>query len=1221
MTIRDLLDLPDQVRKGDFVLSLARGIDQPEETVRTYALTPNLVHAFRRSLGVIDGALRGQRSQAAYLHGSFGAGKSHFMAMLDLMLGGHTAPWERSELHPLRQEFGWIESSRFLQLPLHMIGAESMEQKVFEAYVEWVQAHHPEAPLPALYSDQDLFENACSLRADLGDERFFGKLNQGTLAEAAGWGDLAKEAHWEGPRFERAVQSVDRAEREELFSALVKSHFPAFLSQLSRFVDLDSGLGVLSRHAATLGYQAVILYLDELILWLAGHFANLSFVQTEAQKIAKLKEAQDERRDIPVVSFIARQRDLTELVGEDAAGSERTTLRDSINWHSGRLETIVLEDRNLPAIVERRVVRPRSDRARETLADGFVKMRRRIGDEAWGVLLGSAGELTDFQKVYPFSPALVETLVALSDCLQRERTAIRLLMELLIEHLPDLEPGDVVPLGDIFDVIAGGEDAFDQVMRDRFDRAKHLYRNHLLPLIHGEHQTGTRDKCQRLRDDHPARHGCSRCPMTACRNDNRLAKTLLLAALVPEAAPFKDLSVKRLVRLNPGTVATPIPGTEEHLAAEKIRRWATQVGQLRVGEQADPQVSLRLEGVDLTPILASAQEADSHGARKRLLQRLLFEALDLPSDATLVEKTVVWRGTKRTGSVRFGNVRELPDGALACPAGSEWYLVIDYPFDEAGRSPEDDLHRVEKYREAHGGDGNLTFVWLPTFFTDKLERELGQLAVLDHLLTADTWRKYLGHLRTEDQARARMDLDSLRNQKQAQIRRALAQAYGIAIERTDEGLLDRSRRVEEHLVSLQAGLEGRPVLAADFRDALEQLATRLLEHRYPHHPKYGGNVTVGKLEKVQAFLEKLLEAPEQRLGTAPPERKELAELGGPLGLVQLGETSAVFNPARLRAAEQQRQRAGIETPTVEQARVFVDPDATMGLVRENADLMVVMYAHWSGRAIERGGQALESIKLGKLPDDAELVKPDLPTETEWRAALELAGHCFGIAQPGRALTVRNLTSFGASLNETSAAASRAAGLLPDAIGSRVQRWLPTEANPPRLQSARAAAELASQLKLARPAAQVRVLASFEARTSPQALGRSLATADTVLRVLQQEAIWLTFESVAGLTADPSRQNRAMAIIEELAAALRDDQLNTRLEEKVDALIRQAKELIQTRSEWEEVAAEEVEVTDPKEYRVTLERLAERLARKAAGVKGGEIQLKVKATVLRRGGGK
>jgi hypothetical protein len=54
-----------------------------------------------------------------------------------------------------------------------------------------------------------------------------------------------------------------------------------------------------------------------------------------------------------------------------------------------------------------------------------------------------------------FSPALVEALVALSDCLQRERTAIRILMELLVTHLPDLETGRVVPVGDANIHLAG----------------------------------------------------------------------------------------------------------------------------------------------------------------------------------------------------------------------------------------------------------------------------------------------------------------------------------------------------------------------------------------------------------------------------------------------------------------------------------------------------------------------------------------------------------------------------------------------------------------------------------------------------------------------------------------------------------------------------------------------------------------------------------------------
>ncbi|MCK5798185.1 MAG: phage resistance protein, partial [Deltaproteobacteria bacterium] len=530
--IRDLLDLPKTVRKGDFVLSLNKGIAQPEETVESYAITPNLQQSFERVFSIIDSALSSGRSQAVYLHGSFGSGKSHFMAMLDLMLAGHPSPWGRAELHPLRKRYDWVAKAKLLRLPLHMVGATSMEEKIFGAYVRIISEHHPDAEIPALYADQELFDNARTQRENMGDETFFEVLNRAAPQKTAGWGKLAKEAVWDADRLDQAVQSVDPEVRGQIFSALVKTHFPAFASQTHSFVDLDRGLGVMSRHAAQLGYHAVVLYLDELILWLAGHFADLSWVQNEAQKIAKLKEAQDERRDVPIISFIARQRDLSEMVGDDAAGAERLTLRDSIEFHSGRLEEVKLEDHNLPWIVERRVLRPKNERAKETLEDGFVKMQR-SASTAWGTLLGAHADEKDFRKVYPFSPALVEVLVALSDCLQRERTAIRILMELLVDHLTDLKLGQVVPVGEIYDVIAGGEDAFDNIIKDRFERAKNLYNHHFLPLIHAANDCGTREKCQRLRDAHPVSLGCSGCTETACRNDNRLAKTLLLAALVP----------------------------------------------------------------------------------------------------------------------------------------------------------------------------------------------------------------------------------------------------------------------------------------------------------------------------------------------------------------------------------------------------------------------------------------------------------------------------------------------------------------------------------------------------------------------------------------------------------------------------------------------------------------------------------------------------------------
>src|SRR5687768_11117186 len=154
--IHDLLDLPQAVRKGDFVQDLTGGISHPERTVADYAITPKIEQTFEHALSIISSALRDGRSQAAYLHGSFGSGKSHFMALLDLMLADHPAPWNRPELHELRGKNTWIAQKKVLQLPIHMLGAQDMESKILGTYVRWVAEHHPEAAVPAIYADQGL---------------------------------------------------------------------------------------------------------------------------------------------------------------------------------------------------------------------------------------------------------------------------------------------------------------------------------------------------------------------------------------------------------------------------------------------------------------------------------------------------------------------------------------------------------------------------------------------------------------------------------------------------------------------------------------------------------------------------------------------------------------------------------------------------------------------------------------------------------------------------------------------------------------------------------------------------------------------------------------------------------------------------------------------------------------------------------------------------------
>ena len=78
---------------------------------------------------------------------------------------------------------------------------------------------------------------------------------------------------------------------------------------------------------------------------------------------------------------------------------------------SGGPRVVLLQQIGLDRYLERsQIVRSSEDYRLDVLANDW-----------WGVLLTSKSDEQAFRDVYPFSPALVETLVAVSSFLQRER--------------------------------------------------------------------------------------------------------------------------------------------------------------------------------------------------------------------------------------------------------------------------------------------------------------------------------------------------------------------------------------------------------------------------------------------------------------------------------------------------------------------------------------------------------------------------------------------------------------------------------------------------------------------------------------------------------------------------------------------------------------------------------------------------------------------------------
>src|SRR5690606_18066680 len=176
------------------------------------------------------------------------------------------------------------------------------------------------------------------------------------------------------------------AERAALLAALVGTHFRAYRSTTTNFKDIDLGLYELSCHAKSLGYDAVVLFLDELVLALAMKAADPSWLGHMVESMVKLVDSTHSARPAPIVSFIARQRALQDMVGDKLAGADNRRLQEALDLARGRFGTINIPDESLPAIVEKRVLRPKDDAAKGALDQAFDGLRTQA-EAAWNTLL------------------------------------------------------------------------------------------------------------------------------------------------------------------------------------------------------------------------------------------------------------------------------------------------------------------------------------------------------------------------------------------------------------------------------------------------------------------------------------------------------------------------------------------------------------------------------------------------------------------------------------------------------------------------------------------------------------------------------------------------------------------------------------------------------------------------------------------------------------------
>ncbi|MYW64879.1 hypothetical protein GTY65_12495 [Streptomyces sp. SID8379] len=1158
--LRDVLDIREDLHSGDFKVALTEGfVGKAAGSVKDYVVTSQLQGEFRKALKLIGSALRKNGSEAAYLHGSFGSGKSHFLSVLHAVLNGDQAVQDKPRLREVVSENqGWLPGKRFLMVPYHLVGAASLEAALLGGYVKTVRRLHPDEATPLVFRADSLLADARALRESIGDEAFIKLLpapvapHENTTDDDAtdsneddelqpigpapvlGWTKDALDAAFKAP--------AGDLQRDQLLTALFKGPNKSYAETVSgdatAYVSLDDGLSEMSKHAQRLNYDGVVLFLDELVLWLQARMSDRTFINDEIQKLVKLIESSNPDRPVPIISFISRQRDLSQLVGSDILGSDVENLQHALEYLKERVTVIDLEDSNLPDIIKERVLKPRA--GQEQALDAAFAGVDKAGQLVKDVLLDGEGATgagwDDFRAVYPLSPALLNVLVALAGTLQRERTGLKLVQQLL-EKNADAEIGRLVPLGDLWDVLVDNQStAFTSRLQQESETARRFHARARRFLL-GKYG----------RADHP--------DFIA---DERFVKTLLLAALAPDVPALRRLTASRLAALNHGSVRSRAVPVRDKVV-QRIRALQGEFpSELRSEGSDDPVYSLHLSDLDIEPILDDVAGEDKWGARRAWLRERLWEELGLTGRQGQLfdDKKIVWRGSERTVEFVFGTVRSGPrsiaDEAFEPATAGNLRIILDSPFDEKpGHSPDDAYRRVTSLRKANSS-GAPVLVWLCDHFSEQRKAQLGRLMRINFLLERDRLSEYIRNYSPDDRAKARRQLEHARENLTRTLVESLREVYGLA--EATEGTRGAEVYDGQHVLSLQPEYpRPQPEGSKPFVQAVAQLADGLLSALYPKHPDFGPGpgsipkaVTPSELATALDWITKAMDEG----GRIPVDVKDLRtvkRIVEPLGLGTVHDGPLVINGDQLRTrinrAAAARDEDG-ELP-VEDIRNWIRDDLGLGgLDKLVSSLLIAAYALLDDRSwVLYSGTETTPPPLADISLGWKLRAQQLPTEEEYATARDRAGRLFGVpAKPG--LFARNVNGLASDVLARAKAyeenvggvrtvLNRHAALLgldgPDGVTATPRGALLREAE----------ALLARLVRHAEDATGlVSELASVSYETPARDLSHAMDSAADVLTALNT-ADWRLLSSVRALTGrDDSIGDRAQQLMDRIGDAAR-----------------------------------------------------------------------------------
>ena len=949
MLIKDAFQIPKTTDLDTFITRLDTRDDQRiRQDMASFVMVEGVFTQVDKMLHAVGERFAQGLDVGRFIHGNFGSGKSHLMAVLGKMLESDETVYEVGDprLRELRGRHPWMDQKSLLVVRLNMMDKQSLVRALYDAYHSALPAGTPPASLTdhqrvfdLIDQDADRFGGLDALVAQLVKDRvvpnraFFDSMRQGNLSQQLSL--AAKLLSW-------------------------REHGNQRFRPEDMWVGEGEGFARISAHAKAHGYDGIVWLIDEMIIWIRGK-SRQAYIKEINSLSAMVDHGTQYHREVPFFVMMAVQQDIAATCPEDLSQKDfhehLSHIRDRF---SPRIE---MADQDLYEVAARRILKPQPDQ-KAALKDELDRAFTKHGK----VIQTLAGDLPidAVRRVYPFHPALIRVLIDVTQSLSRSRTSMAALYRLLELHA-ERKLGQFVPVGDLFPVVFETQNV--EGVREQRGRATELF-------------VEAYDSYTRLRGKIDDVGG------NKAHELHQLVRTVLMCQLSNKHAYFPDgrplaegLTATNVLRLNQSDVKAITERTGLSHVIKLFRGLATVDPQVQVlGDEGNPILKIKTQEVDTDAVLGAARSEVKHLDRFSVIREMVSHAFDLKlGTQDRARRKVTWQGTDRMICVRIANVRRLSYAGSTnefAPASDEEALIlVDYPFDEEpGHGRGDDVTTLSNARKRAR---QWTLAWLPEHFNE------AELAALENVAAIRCIRgdqdNYLGDYAPKMQKLLLRTLESYLTVQESLLRDAIQRVY--VEEGQIHGLSDR--------------LDGVTHKKKDAGKMIPALAGDLLELRYPHHPRFRRKVESKAIRDVGDLLIKAAVSGDS-ISASTRELASLEEFAQPLELVQLGQAAFTARQDGRYLMAIKRWIGEREVFAVEDLRVFLSEEGereSFGLTDDVVRLFVWYLINAEGYAFQQLGGS-QSVTIEKLTEirlkGVQLAKAEVVPHAAWQKATAVA---------------------------------------------------------------------------------------------------------------------------------------------------------------------------------------------------------------------------------------